>query len=58
VEGVEVKIKKLDAELLRYKDQMGKMKEGPGKVWIFRRLTFLECNQAKGHEDTQTEEDV
>lgn len=32
VDSVEVKIKKLDAELLRYKEQMAKMREGPGKV--------------------------
>ncbi|KAI9033305.1 charged multivesicular body protein 5-like protein [Hyaloraphidium curvatum] len=31
VDSVEVKIKKLDAELVRYKDQMKKMREGPGK---------------------------
>ncbi|KAF9935538.1 hypothetical protein BGZ65_003260 [Modicella reniformis] len=31
VEAVEVKIRKLDAELLRYKDQMNKMRDGPAK---------------------------
>ncbi|KAI9347175.1 Snf7 family [Zopfochytrium polystomum] len=31
VEGVEVKMKKLDAELVKYKDQMKKMREGPAK---------------------------
>ncbi|CAG8434870.1 12892_t:CDS:2 [Ambispora gerdemannii] len=31
VDAVEVKIKKLDTELAKYKDQMKKMKEGPGK---------------------------
>ncbi|KAJ3289895.1 hypothetical protein HK104_007147 [Borealophlyctis nickersoniae] len=31
VDSVEVKIKKLDAELLKYKDQMKKMREGPAK---------------------------
>ncbi|KAL2917901.1 Vacuolar protein-sorting-associated protein 60 [Polyrhizophydium stewartii] len=31
VDGVEVKIKKLDAELIRYKDQMKSMRDGPGK---------------------------
>ncbi|RKP20461.1 charged multivesicular body protein 5 [Rozella allomycis CSF55] len=30
-ESVEVKVKKLDAELARYKDQMSKMKDGPAK---------------------------
>jgi len=31
VDAVEVKIKKLDAELAKYKDQMKKMRDGPGK---------------------------
>ncbi|RKP01562.1 hypothetical protein CXG81DRAFT_4145, partial [Caulochytrium protostelioides] len=31
VDAVEVKIKRLDAELLRYKDQMKKMREGPAQ---------------------------
>lgn len=31
-DGVEVKIRKLDAELGRYRDQMKKMRDGPGKV--------------------------
>ncbi|CAG8527470.1 2450_t:CDS:2 [Dentiscutata erythropus] len=31
VAAVEVKIKKLDGELAKYKDQMKKMREGPGK---------------------------
>ncbi|GBC07409.1 hypothetical protein RclHR1_07440014 [Rhizophagus clarus] len=31
VDAVEVKIKKLDAELVKYKDQMKKMRDGPGK---------------------------
>ncbi|KAJ3011052.1 UNVERIFIED_CONTAM: hypothetical protein HDU68_001852 [Siphonaria sp. JEL0065] len=30
-DSVEVKIKRLDAELLKYKEQMGKMREGPAK---------------------------
>lgn len=32
VGSIEVKIKKLDGELARYKDQMSKLKNGPGKV--------------------------
>ena len=32
VDAVEVKIRKLDAELIKYKDQMKKMRDGPGKV--------------------------
>lgn len=31
-DGVEVKIRKLDGELGRYRDQMKKMRDGPGKV--------------------------
>ncbi|KAJ3070132.1 hypothetical protein HDU98_006832 [Podochytrium sp. JEL0797] len=30
-DSVEVKIKRLDAELIKYKEQMGKMRDGPGK---------------------------
>jgi hypothetical protein len=30
--AIEVKVKKLDAELQGYKDKMAKMKAGPGKV--------------------------
>jgi charged multivesicular body protein 5 len=29
---IEVKIKKLDGELSRYKEQMAKLRNGPGKV--------------------------
>lgn len=32
VDAIEVKIKKLDAELTKYRDQMKKMREGPAKV--------------------------
>jgi len=32
VASIEVKIKKLDGELARYKEQMGKLRGGPGKV--------------------------
>ena len=30
--AIEVKIKKLEAELVRYKEQMSKLRNGPGKV--------------------------
>ena len=30
--SIEVKIKKLDGELARYKEQMGRLRNGPGKV--------------------------
>lgn len=36
-DGVEVKIRKLDAELARYRDQMKKMRDGPGKSAIQQR---------------------
>ena len=32
VATIEVKIRKLDGELSRYKEQMGKLRDGPGKV--------------------------
>lgn len=32
VGSIEVKIKKLDGELGRYKEQMSKLRPGPGKV--------------------------
>lgn len=32
VASIEVKIKKLDGELGRYKEQMSKLRNGPGKV--------------------------
>ncbi|ORZ34138.1 Snf7-domain-containing protein [Catenaria anguillulae PL171] len=36
-DSVEVKIRKLDAELARYKDQMAKMRDGPSKNAIKQR---------------------
>ncbi|PVF99501.1 hypothetical protein CPB86DRAFT_806304 [Serendipita vermifera] len=35
--AIEVKVRKLDAELSRYKEQMGKMKNGPGKDAVQQR---------------------
>lgn len=32
IDSIEVKIRKLDAELTKYRDQMRRMKGGPGKV--------------------------
>jgi len=32
IDSIEVKIRKLDAELTKYRDQMRRMKDGPGKV--------------------------
>ncbi|KAL9936362.1 hypothetical protein V8E36_004430 [Tilletia maclaganii] len=36
-DSTEVKIRKLDAELTRYRDQMKKMRDGPGKTAIQQR---------------------
>lgn len=36
-DGVEVKLRKLDGELARYRDQMKKMRDGPGKQAVQRR---------------------
>lgn len=35
--SIEVKVKKLDGELARYKEQMSKLRNGPGKVIIYYR---------------------
>jgi charged multivesicular body protein 5 len=35
ISSIEVKIRKLDAELGRYKEQMSKLRNGPGKVVYF-----------------------
>jgi charged multivesicular body protein 5 len=32
--SIEVKVRKLDGELARYKEQMSKMRSGPGKVHL------------------------
>ncbi|KLO19790.1 vacuolar protein sorting-associated protein 60 [Schizopora paradoxa] len=37
IQSIDVKIKKLDGELGRYKDQMSKLKNGPGKSAIEQR---------------------
>jgi charged multivesicular body protein 5 len=37
VASIEVKVKKLDAELVRYKEQMSKLRNGPGKNAIQQR---------------------
>jgi charged multivesicular body protein 5 len=66
--SVEVKVKKLDAELARYKEQMSKLQNGPGKARI-RDLSMhpLELNVPDSHterhttassEDAETEENV
>ncbi|GAA5945875.1 hypothetical protein JCM3775_003330, partial [Rhodotorula graminis] len=31
IDSIEVKVRKLDAELTKYRDQMRKMRDGPGK---------------------------
>ncbi|KEI37625.1 uncharacterized protein L969DRAFT_19102 [Mixia osmundae IAM 14324] len=37
IDGFEVKIRKLDAELTKYRDQMKRLKEGPGKNAVKQR---------------------
>lgn len=34
IDGIQVKVKKLDGELGKYRDQMKKMRDGPGKVSV------------------------
>ena len=38
--SIEVKVKKLDGELARYKELMGRMRNGPGKVCVLARIPF------------------
>lgn len=66
MESVEVKIKRLDAELMKYRDQMKRMREGPAKVHasLFRysmldlMTNIIEFGKAKGHEGAAAKEDV
>jgi hypothetical protein len=53
-------MKRLDAELMKYKEQMSKMRDGPGKVRRDWKLVckVVECGEAKGDEDLAAEEDV
>ncbi|MBW0471389.1 hypothetical protein O181_011104 [Austropuccinia psidii MF-1] len=37
IESIDVKVRKLDAELVRYKDSMKKLKDGPGKAAMQQR---------------------
>jgi charged multivesicular body protein 5 len=44
--SIEVKVRKLDGELARYKEQMSKLRNGPGKVsavpsWRLRRCFYV-----------------
>ena len=65
MQSVEVKIKKLDAELMRYKEQMAKLRNGPGKVLInlipsslTMTMAFPERYRATCYKDLETEENV
>lgn len=42
-ESIDKKITRLDAELVKYKDQMKKMREGPAKVRIWN-LSMRGCD--------------
>jgi len=44
-ESIEKKISKLDAELMKYKDQMKKMRDGPSKVLVLGCKKFLELSK-------------
>lgn len=68
-ESIEKKIGRLDAELLKYKDQMKKMRDGPSKVRDgigFGRVgagnphlfSSAEHGEAEGHEGPEAEENV
>lgn len=37
IDGIEVKIRKCDGELARYRDQMKRLKDGPGKAAVQKR---------------------
>ena len=64
--SIEVKVKKLDGELARYKEQMSKLRNGPGKViilcsrlvqliWFIFRLG---CHPTAGPPNTEAKTDV
>ena len=40
-DGIEKKIGKLDSELVKYKEQMKKMREGPAKVWLGSLINLI-----------------
>lgn len=54
IASIEVKVKKLDGELMRYKEQMSKMKNGPGKGAIQQRALRV-LQQKKLYESQMTQ---
>jgi len=64
--SIEVKIKKLDGELAKYKEQMSKLRNGPGKVRstspLFRLssiiITFAASHPTTRSPNSETEKDV
>ena len=65
--SIEVKVKKLDGELSRYKEQMSKLRDGPGKVLIRLVLvslatlnvsSLIERHTTAGAAHAETETDV
>ena len=48
IASIEVKIKKLDGELARYKEQMSKLRPGPGKVRFTRLASLASILTQKG----------
>lgn len=53
VDSVEVKMKRLDAELMRYKEQMSRMKEGPAKNAVKQKAmrVLQQKKMYEGHRD-------
>ena len=56
IDSIEVKIRKLDAELTKFRDQMKRMKDGPGKVrCTVRTLRRLARREILKAESTRTD---
>ncbi|KAK9895601.1 hypothetical protein P389DRAFT_203504 [Cystobasidium minutum MCA 4210] len=49
IDGIQVKVKKLDGELTRYRDQLKRMKGGPGKAAVQERALRV-LKQKKNYE--------
>lgn len=49
IDGIQVKVKKLDGELTRYRDQLKRMKGGPGKVCVFWTCQAAVLTDTLGH---------
>ncbi len=67
IQSIEVKIKKLDGELNRYKEQMSKLKNGPGKVrsssgsgesLVAKRWPYAECDTTESASYSSAKETI